>query len=85
MEDGYIIEKSSKQVMEDEGGLVRLSGKDVILSDKQANKSSQKWEEVKLDGDWMKLKNPGGLFLHVSEDGEKLTIEEDSKGKDHFY
>ena len=86
MEDGYIIEKSSKQVMEDEGGLVRLSGKDVILSDKQANKSSQKWEEVKLDGGWMKLKHPeGGLFLHVSEDGEKLTIEEDSKGKDHFY
>ena len=86
MEDGYIIEKSSKQVMEDEGGLVRLSGKDVILSDKQANKISQKWEEVKLDADWMKLKHPeGGLFLHVSEDGEKLTIEEDSKGKVHFY
>jgi hypothetical protein len=54
-----------------------------ILSDKQANKSSQKWEEVKLDGAWMKLKHPeSGLFLHVSEDGEKLTIEEDSKGWD---
>ena len=60
-------------------------GEDVILSNKQDNKSSQKWEEVKLDG-WMKLKHPeGGLFLHVSEDGEKLTIEEDSKGKVHYY
>ena len=48
--------------------------------------ASQKWEEVKLDGGWMKLKHPEGeLFLHVSEDGEKLTIEEDSTGKVHFY
>ena len=83
IEDGYIIEKSSKQVMDSE---YELDGEDVILSDKQANKSSQKWEEVKLDGGWMKLKHPeSGLFLHVSEDGEKLTIEEDSKGKVHFY
>ena len=86
IEDGFIIEKASKQVMEDEGGYIYLAGQDVILSDKQSNKSSQKWEEVKLDGGWMKLKHPeGGLFLHVSEDGEKLTIEEDSKGKVHFY
>ena len=86
IEDGYIIEKSSKQVMDNEGGYIYLAGKDVILSQKQENKSSQKWEEVKLDGGWMKFKHPeGGLFLHVSEDGEKLTIEEDSKGKVYFY
>ena len=83
MEDGYIIEKASKQVIDSE--YENLKGNDVILSDKQANKISHKWEEVKLDADWMKLKNPVGLFLHVSEDGEKLTIEEDSKGKVHFY
>ena len=82
IEDGYIIEKSSKQVMDNEYG---LEGEDVILSDKQVNKTTLQWEIVKLDGDWMKLKNPGGLFLHVSEDGEKLTIEEYSKGKVHFY
>ena len=71
---------SSKQVMDSEYNT--LSGQDVILSGKKENESTQKWEEVKLDGDWMKLKHPeGGLFLHVSEDGEKLTIEEDSKGK----
>ena len=65
---------------------VNLEGEDVILSDKQANKSSQKWEAIKLDGDWIKLKHPESrCFLHVSEDGEKLTIEEDSKGKVHFY
>ena len=64
---------------------IYTGGSDVILSDKQENESSQKWEKVKLDGDWMKLKHPeGGLFLHVSEDGEKLTIEEDSKGMLHF-
>ena len=63
-----------------------LAGENVILSEKKVNKSSQKWEEVKLDDGWMKLKHPeSGLFLHVSEDGEKLTIEEDSKGKFHFY
>ena len=72
------------QVMQDEGyGF--FEGYDVILSEKQENKSSQKWEEVKSDGDWVKLKHPeGGLFLHVSEDGEKLTIEKDSKGMLHF-
>ena len=60
-------------------------GEDVILSNKQDNESSQKWEEVKSDGDWVKLKHPvGGLFLHASEDGEKLTIEEDSKGMLYF-
>ena len=81
MEDGYIIEKSSKQVMDNEYG---LKGEDVILSDKQVNKTTQQWEAVKLDGDWIKLKHPEGkLFLHVSEDGEKLT-KEDSKGLLHF-
>lgn len=58
-----------------------MYGHDVYLSEKQENKSSQQWEEVKSDGGWVKLKQPkGGLFLHVSEDGEKLTIEKDSKG-----
>ena len=62
-----------------------LSGEDVKLSDKKENKSSQKWEVVKADGDWIMLKHPEGkLFLHVSEDGEKLTKEEDSKGLLHF-
>ena len=83
IEDGYIIEKSSKQVMDSE--YVWTAGRDLILSDKKENESSQKWEKVKLDGDWVKLKHPeGGLFLHVSEDGEKLTTEEDSKGMLHF-
>ena len=62
-----------------------LSGEDVILSDKKENEPSQKWEEVKADGDWVMLKHPRGkLFLHVSEDGEKLTKEEHSKGLLHF-
>ena len=83
LEDGYIIEKFSKQVMDNE---YDLEGEDVILSDKQANKTTQQWEAVKLDGDWIKLKHPkSGFFLHVSEDGERLTIEEYSKGKVHFY
>ena len=83
LEDGYIIEKFSKQVMDNE---YELEGEDVILSDKQANKTTQQWEAVKLDGDWIKLKHSkSGYFLHVSEDGEKLTIEKDSKGKDHIY
>ena len=83
MEDGYIIEKSSKQVMDSK--MIYSGGSDVILSNKEENKSSQKWEKVKMDGDWVKLKHPeGGLFLHVSEDGEKLTLEEDSKGMLHF-
>jgi hypothetical protein len=82
IEDGYIIEKSSNQVMDSK---YWWAGMNVILSDKQDNESSQKWEEVKLDGDWMKLKHPEReLFLHVSEDGEELTIEEDSKGMLHF-
>ena len=69
-----------------DGERIYTGGYDVILSDKQDNESSQKWEKVKSDGDWMKLKHPEGetLFLHVSEDGEKLTTEEDSKGMLHF-
>ena len=63
-------------------------GEDVILSNKQDNESSQKWEEVKSDGDWVKLKQPSKIrflrFLNVSEDGEKLTIERDSEGMLHF-
>ena len=60
------------------------AGQDVTLNYKQYN-DSQKWEEVQSDGDWVKLKHPElGHFLHVSEDGEKLTIEEDSKGISHF-
>ena len=49
------------------------------------NKTNQKWEAVKLDDDWIKLKHPeSGCFLHVSEDGEELTIEDDSTGKVHL-
>ena len=78
-----MIEESSKQFMS--CGEYVFSGRDVLLSEKQDNESNQKWEEVKLDGDWMKLKQTKrGRFLHVSEDGEKLTIEEDSEGMLHF-
>ena len=74
--------------MKDEGYGI-LEGYDVILSEKQENdelvRKTQKWEEVKLEGGWMKLKRPERvLFLHVSEDGEKLTTEKDSKGMLHF-
>ena len=62
------------------------AGAEIFLMEKAVNEPSQKWEEVKMDGDWMKLKKPGkGLFLHTSEDGKRLTVEEEySKGMLHF-
>ena len=80
IEDGFIVDQQTGNVLDIEGGVGASPSNPVILYPKHGQ-ANQKWEVVPTD-DWMKLRNPeSGLCLQLSKNGQELTVE----GKIHTY